>query len=123
MLAKVGFDFDPKTSTIQNVVLPLIDPTRTTLYGNMLVYGLHAAFIVLMLCANVLMLRFYVLSMQENGAAKATVQNFAVNYLSSILFGWLFFAELITIKLLLGVCLILAGTLVIATCQEDWQPT
>ena len=92
------------------------------MYGNMLVYGLHAAFIVLMLCANVLMLRFYVLSMQENGAAKATVQNFAVNYLSSILFGWLFFAELITIKLLLGVCLILAGTLVIATCQEDWQP-
>ena len=89
----------------------------------MLVYGMHAAFIVFMLCANVLMLRFYVLSMQENGAAKATVQNFAVNYLSSILFGWLFFAELITIKLLLGVCLILAGTLVIATCQEDWQPT
>ncbi len=30
------------------------------------------------------MLRFYVKSMHENGAAKATVYNFAVNYLASV---------------------------------------
>ena len=73
-----------------------------------------------MLCANVLMLRFYVLSMQENGAAKATVNNFAVNFVASIIFGWLFFAETVTIKLVLGVALILSGVGIIATCQEDW---
>ena len=46
-----------------------------------------------MLLANALMLKYYVRSMHENGAAKATVYNFAVNYLSSILFGALFFQE------------------------------
>ena len=75
-------------------------------------------FIVLMICAIILMLRFYVLSMQENGAAKATVQNFGVNYLASILFGWLFFAEIVTPKLCIGVLLILAGVTIIATCEE-----
>ena len=30
------------------------------------------------------MLKFYVSSMNENGAAKATVYNFAVNYLASV---------------------------------------
>ena len=90
-------------------------------FGEYIIYGVHAVFIALMLFANVLMLRFYVLSMQENGAAKATVQNFAVNYLASILFGWLFFAEIVTVKLVLGVVLILAGVGIIATCQDDWQ--
>ena len=72
--AKVGFDFDPLTSTVHNVLLPLVAPNS----GANIEYVVHAVFIVLMLCANILMLRFYVLSMQENGAAKATVQNFAV---------------------------------------------
>ena len=37
-----------------------------------------------MLTANALMLRFYMKAMQEHGAAKATVYNFAINYLSSV---------------------------------------
>ena len=69
-----------------------------------------------MILANILMIRFYVLSMQVNGAAKATVYNFAVNYLASILFGYLFFAEAITGKLCIGVSLILIGTAIISTC-------
>ena len=47
-------------------------------------YILHIVFIVLMLTANALMLRFYMKAMQEHGAAKATVYNFAINYLSSV---------------------------------------
>ena len=46
-----------------------------------------------MILSNVLMMRFYVLSMHENGAAKATVYNFVVNYFASICFGALFFGE------------------------------
>lgn len=45
----------------------------------------HAVFIALMLASNALMLKFYVISMQENGAAKATVINFAVSYISSVI--------------------------------------
>ena len=46
---------------------------------------LHAILIIAMLLTNGLMLRFYVKSMHENGAAKATVYNFAINYLSSVI--------------------------------------
>ena len=87
--------------------------------GDAVEYGLHIAFIVLMICANILMLRFYVLSMQENGAAKATVQNFGVNYLASIFFGYLLFSEKITVKLCFGVLLILSGVGIISTCEEN----
>ena len=69
-----------------------------------------------MILSNVLMMRFYVLSMQLNGAAKATVYNFAINYLGSILFGALFFHELVTERGLMGIVLILAGTFVISNC-------
>jgi hypothetical protein len=44
----------------------------------------HSIFIVLMLLSNAIMLKFYVRSMAENGAAKATVYNFAVNYMGSV---------------------------------------
>ena len=69
-----------------------------------------------MILANILMIRFYVLSMQTNGAAKATVFNFAVNYLASIIFGYILFEEAITSRLCYGVCLIMAGSALISTC-------
>lgn len=72
-----------------------------------------------MLLSNGLMLRFYMRSMHENGAAKATVYNFAVNYLSSIAFGALFFDEKITQRLLVGVAFILSGTSLISTCKQE----
>ena len=63
-----------------------------------------------------LMYTYYVKSMQENGAAKATVYNFAVNYIGSIIFGFLFFNESITQRLLFGMSLILSGTFLVSTC-------
>ena len=77
---------------------------------------LHILFIILMLLSNALMLKFYVLSMHENGAAKATVYNFAINYLSSIALGAMVFGEQVTARLMMGVCLILSGTAMIGTC-------
>ena len=124
--AKVGFDFDQETSTVWKVIMPLvvdkkIEDSNGANNDELIAYAIHAVFIVLMICANILMLRFYVLSMQENGAAKATVQNFSVQYLASIAFGWLFFNEIVTVKLCLGVVLILAGVGIISTCSEDWD--
>ena len=116
--AKVGFDFDPATSTIHQAFLPLTGLAEGDFSRDAAAYALHAAFIGLMICFNVLMLRFYALSMQENGAAKATVQNFTVNYLASLFFGWLFFSEHVTGKLVLGVVLVLAGTALISSCDE-----
>ena len=77
---------------------------------------LHLVFITLMLLSNALMLKFYVLSMHENGAAKATVYNFAINYLSSIALGAMVFGEHVSARLMMGVCLILSGTAMIGTC-------
>ena len=57
---------------------------------------INVVFIVGMILSNVLMMRFYVLSMHENGAAKATVYNFVVNYFASIFFGAIFFGERIS---------------------------
>mmetsp|Transcript_7122 Transcript_7122/g.5093 ORF Transcript_7122/g.5093 Transcript_7122/m.5093 type:complete len:98 (+) Transcript_7122:189-482(+) len=83
---------------------------------------MNAIFIILMLCSNALMMRFYILSMHQNGAAKATVYNFAVNYLASILFGDLFFGEHISTRLITGIVLILIGTFIISMCQEEDDP-
>ena len=71
-----------------------------------------------MIFANVLMNHFFVLSMQINGAAKATVYNFVVCYFASLFFGSLFFNEIINAQLLLGVASILTGTYFISMCQE-----
>ena len=81
-------------------------------------YPVHAAAIGAMILSNILMFRFYVLSMQENGAAKATVFNFVVNYIASLFFGAVFFSEVITPRLCLGQSLILMGTALISQCQE-----
>jgi len=72
-----------------------------------------------MLLSNALMLKFYVLSMHENGAAKATVYNFAVNYLASIGLGAAVFGEEVTMRLVMGVTMILAGTAMISKCGEE----
>ena len=91
--------------------MPYFAPFTFT-YLSALIHGL---FIVLMLLSNALMLKFYVKSMHENGAAKATVYNFAINYLSSLTLGALFFNESITQRLIFGVILILSGTALIST--------
>ena len=55
-------------------------------HDSLLTYLLHALAIGLMLISNALMLKFFVQSMHENGAAKATVYNFAINYVASVSF-------------------------------------
>ena len=77
---------------------------------------MHIVAIIAMILANILMYRFYILSMHENGAAKATVFNFVVNYFASLVFGYLFFSEIITQRLLFGVVFILIGTGFISKC-------
>ncbi len=113
---KVGFNFTD--GPIETEFLPSLSKAIGT-DSSLSKYLLHGVFIVLMLLSNALMLRFYVSSMHENGAAKATVYNFAVNYLSSIAFGALLFGEQITMRLALGVALILSGTWVIAGCSSE----
>jgi len=60
------------------------------------------------------MYRYYVASMQEHGAAKATVYNFVVTCLGSYLWGYLVFNEEINSRLICGISLIILGTAVIA---------
>ena len=84
--------------------------------------AVNAAFIIAMILSNILMMRFYVLSMHENGAGKATVYNFVVNYFASIFFGAIFFNEVITVRLCAGVSLILAGTTLISQCSTQEKP-
>eukprot|EP00347_Sterkiella_histriomuscorum_P013980 403362625 len=121
MAAKVGFNFGDD-GTISTLFVPYIKQNSSFLSDDHLVYLkylLHVIFIVIVIVVNGLMLRFYVKSMHENGAAKATVYNFAVNYLSSIAFGFLFFNELVNQRLLLGVVFILSGTFTISTCKQS----
>ena len=89
VLTKVGFNFGAE-GTISSVFMPVILKSTShsfSGYDGYLKILLHVLFIGLMLFSNALMLRFYVKSMQENGAAIATVYNFAINYLSSIALG------------------------------------
>ena len=57
---------------------------------------LHAVAILGGITISGMMYTYYMKSTQENGAAKATVYNFAVNYLGSIIFGFAFFNEIVT---------------------------
>ena len=72
-----------------------------------------------MIAFNVLMYRFFVLSMQARGAGKATIYNFAVNFVQSVINGYLLFGESITFKNLIGLTLVLSGTFIISTCDQD----
>ena len=96
VVAKIAFDFDPKTCFIEKSLASFVFLYTGMDLGQYLGYALHGGFAVLMILANVLMNRFFVLSMKQHGAAKATVYNFAVNYLASLAFGYLFFNEIIS---------------------------
>lgn len=85
-IAKVGFNFGDD-GTISSLIIPELKKSTPFVpedYLTYVKYLLHVIFIVIVIVVNGLMLRFYVKSMHENGAAKATVYNFAVNYLSSV---------------------------------------
>ena len=118
VLTKVGFSFG-KDGAIDARILPLIKENVPSVNENiemLLKYGLHGVFMVMAVTVSGLMYTYYLRSMHENGAAKATVYNFAVNYVGSIIFGALIFDEKVTVRLLGGVFLILLGTSLISTC-------
>lgn len=81
-IAKVGFNFGDD-GIIPLQILPIIGLSNDG-GDSILRYILNAAFIVLMLLSNGLMMKYFVMSMHENGAAKATVYNFVINYIASV---------------------------------------
>jgi len=112
VFTKFGFNFDSE-GPIESQIMPYLANFKVPYLSVVL----HALFIIMMFLSNALMLKFYVKSMHENGAAKATVYNFAINYLSSLILGTIFFNETISARLILGVSLILSGTALISTVQ------
>ena len=81
VLNKVGFSFGDD-GPIKSTILPLmktqlsLDEGAASLQALRVI--LHAVFIGAAITVGGLMYSYYVKSMQENGAAKATVYNFAV---------------------------------------------
>lgn len=74
-----------------------------------------------MLCTvllNILMLRFFAQSMGLYGASKATVYNFAITYIESILIGNLIFSEEIQMKKLIAMVIIILGVWLISQSKE-----
>ena len=119
VFTKVAFGFGAD-GTINGVFIPWFEKIGVQSDGwqSFLNYFLHIIFFILMLLANTLMIRFYIKSMQEIGAAKAVVYNFTVNYLVSIAFGAMFFHEKVSWSLGVGVVFILGGTALIFTCKH-----
>ena len=104
VLTKVAFGFG-SDGTVDTAFMPIIkdiisqDTYSFKLLGviNILGYtipaftlnylikmAIHILFMCMGITTSTLMYTYYVKSMQENGAGKATVYNFAVNYLGSI---------------------------------------
>ena len=119
-LTKVGFSFG-SDGPIDVHFMPVVEGLDLPIpkeYLFLVKYLLHLAFILVALTSSGLMYTYYIKSMHENGAAKATVYNFAVNYIGSVVFGAALFGEEITGRLLLGLTLILGGTSLISQCDE-----
>ena len=106
VLTKVAFGFG-SDGTIDTTIIPLVKRELIDKEGSLLhfvtadqiyilKYVLHLIFMLIGITTSGLMMTYFVKSMQENGAGKATVYNFAVNYMGSTIFGFLFFNEVIT---------------------------
>ena len=54
---------------------------------------LHILFMTIAVTNSGLMYTYYIKSININGAAKATVYNFAINYIGTIIFGFVVFHE------------------------------
>jgi hypothetical protein len=82
-IAKIGFNFGDE-GTINSYFLPMLQKYILFQNTNIPKYLLHVVFISLILFTNAMMLKYYVKSMAENGAAKATVYNFVISYVGSV---------------------------------------
>lgn len=83
-LAKIGFDFSgPRVSELAH---------NLSLHP----YAIHAVFILGTVLSNIIMLRFFAISIGKKGVTKATVYNFAVTYVESVALGYFVFGEEVT---------------------------
>ena len=101
VLTKVAFSFS-SDGPISSYLLPNLENkfpeiTDKNIFGTPLLLILKIALHILLMVIGVttsgLMYTYYMASMQENGAARATVYNFCVNFIGSIIFGAIFFQE------------------------------
>ena len=99
VLTKVAFSFS-EDGPISNWLLPNLkeqfpEIVDKNIYGVEILLILkivtHILLMVIGVTTSGLMYAYYMASMQENGAARATVYNFCVNFIGSIIFGALFF--------------------------------
>ena len=78
---------------------------------------LHLILAVAAISITGMMHFYFAKSMNEYGAAKATVYNFSINFIGTIFFGWSVFGEQITNRLMAGVVLMLVGTFIISSIE------
>lgn len=79
-LAKLAFDFSD-SSLAHRIALTCSDPCLHTFF----LWTLRAVLFGLTLFLNAAMLRFFVKSLAVNGATRATVYNFACNFVLTVL--------------------------------------
>jgi len=78
---------------------------------------------ILMLYLNSLMIKFFLKSLQTNGATLTTVMNFSFNFLLSGLSGFLFFKEKIRTTWIIGISLVLTGVIILSKSKESKAKT
>ncbi|CAG9310741.1 unnamed protein product [Blepharisma stoltei] len=86
-------------------------------WGEFLYYeelSLKIACIIIMLVLNSLMIKFFMQSLKDLGASKATVINFTCNYMSSAVFGYLVYSEYLSLTWGLGALLMIIGVYIIS---------
>ena len=76
---------------------------------------LHIVLAVAAISITGMMHFYFAKSMNEIGAAKATVYNFSINFIGTIFFSWSVFGEAVTQRLMAGVVFMLIGTFIISS--------
>ena len=72
-------------------------------------YIIQVVFMIGTILSNIVMLWFFALSIGNIGVTKATVYNFAVTYVESILLGYFVFGEDVTYWKLISMTFIILG--------------
>lgn len=76
-------------------------------------------FFIIMILLNTIMMSFYVESMHLIGPLKATVLNYAFNFIFTALFGYLLFNEPLSLIWWFGVSIILSGIILLTMNKYD----
>eukprot|EP00388_Colpodella_angusta_P015889 GDKJ01039365.1.p1 GENE.GDKJ01039365.1~~GDKJ01039365.1.p1 ORF type:complete len:143 (-),score=23.80 GDKJ01039365.1:22-450(-) len=113
---KFAFDFN-EGSFASNTVATLAKVTG--LPPSIAVYGVRAVFLLFLIVANSMMLKFYVESMRKYSALQATMFNFSFNFLFSALSGMIVFGEILTMKWWFGQSLMIIGVVLASTGKQS----